>query len=123
MLSALCCSMNSVLEVLESTGISTNAKKKGKKQNKRKEKHALTLKSIDMHLILFCLGTPQRSHIELPFYSKYLLLAAYMASYNPARTDKRFFSKQALKMSNRGKAAAKTKKTKIISQLAGGVFL
>ncbi|KXJ19076.1 Origin recognition complex subunit 5 [Exaiptasia diaphana] len=62
---------------------------------------------------------PQRSHIELPFYSKYLLLASYMASYNPARTDKRFFSKQALKMTNRGKAAAKTKKGKMTSQLSG----
>jgi len=69
--------------------------------------------------ILFSSDVPQRSHIELPFYSKYLLLAAYMASYNPARTDKRFFSKQALKMTSRGKAAAKTKKTKITSQLAG----
>ena len=31
--------------------------------------------------------------LELPYYSKYLLLAAYIASYNPAKTDKRFFSK------------------------------
>ena len=33
------------------------------------------------------------SSLELPYYSKYLLLAAYIASYNPAKTDKRFFSK------------------------------
>ncbi|XP_077355454.1 origin recognition complex subunit 5 isoform X2 [Festucalex cinctus] len=33
------------------------------------------------------------AHVELPFYSKFLLIAAYLASYNPARTDKRFFVK------------------------------
>uniref|UniRef100_A0A3Q1ECB8 Origin recognition complex subunit 5 n=1 Tax=Acanthochromis polyacanthus TaxID=80966 RepID=A0A3Q1ECB8_9TELE len=33
------------------------------------------------------------THVELPFYSKFLLIAAYLASYNPARTDKRFFLK------------------------------
>ena len=30
---------------------------------------------------------------ELPLYSKYLLIAAYLASYNPSSSDKRFFSK------------------------------
>ncbi|XP_077977106.1 origin recognition complex subunit 5-like [Glandiceps talaboti] len=34
-----------------------------------------------------------RINVELPYYSKYLLIAAYLASYNPARTDRRFFSK------------------------------
>ncbi|MCJ1447881.1 MAG: hypothetical protein MMC23_008393 [Stictis urceolatum] len=29
----------------------------------------------------------------LPYYSKYLLIAAYLASYNPPRTDRTFFSK------------------------------
>lgn len=33
------------------------------------------------------------SSLELPYYSKYLLISAYIASYNPAKTDKRFFSK------------------------------
>lgn len=31
--------------------------------------------------------------IELPYVSKFLLMAAYLASYNPARMDRRFFSK------------------------------
>ncbi|XP_071551876.1 origin recognition complex subunit 5 [Panulirus ornatus] len=31
--------------------------------------------------------------MELPFYSKFLMIAAYLASYNPARTDRRFFMK------------------------------
>lgn len=34
-----------------------------------------------------------RTKVELPFYSKYLLIAAYLASYNPAKSDKRFFCK------------------------------
>lgn len=31
--------------------------------------------------------------LQLPQYSKYLLLAAFMASNNPANTDRHFFSK------------------------------
>lgn len=31
--------------------------------------------------------------MELPFYAKYLLIAAYLASYNPAKEDKRIFMK------------------------------
>ncbi|XP_056378071.1 origin recognition complex subunit 5 [Hyla sarda] len=38
-------------------------------------------------------GLSAHAHVELPFYSKFLLIAGYLASYNPARTDKRFFVK------------------------------
>lgn len=31
--------------------------------------------------------------LELPFYAKYLLIAAYLASHNPAKDDKRLFMK------------------------------
>ncbi|XP_022910034.2 origin recognition complex subunit 5 [Onthophagus taurus] len=31
--------------------------------------------------------------LELPFYAKFLLIAAYLASYNPAKDDKRLFMK------------------------------
>ncbi|XP_056645730.1 origin recognition complex subunit 5 [Diorhabda sublineata] len=31
--------------------------------------------------------------LELPFYAKYLLIAAYLASYNPAKDDKKLFMK------------------------------
>ena len=30
-----------------------------------------------------------RLNIELPFYSKFLLIASFLASYNPAKSDKR----------------------------------
>lgn len=33
--------------------------------------------------------------VELPLYSKFLLIAAYLASYNPMKTDMRFFVKSA----------------------------
>lgn len=48
-------------------------------------------------------GLSSRSHVELPYYSKFLLIAAYLASYNPAKTDKRFFAKHAGKMSKKSK--------------------
>ncbi|XP_034019188.1 origin recognition complex subunit 5 [Thalassophryne amazonica] len=38
-------------------------------------------------------GLSAHTHVELPYYSKFLLIAAYLASYNPARTDRRFFLK------------------------------
>ena len=63
-------------------------------------------------------GISVRSHMELPFYAKYLLLSAYLASYNPAHTDRRFFTKQGRRgLSNRAKAAAKKKKSN--TQLTG----
>lgn len=39
------------------------------------------------------LGLSAYTHVELPYYSKFILIAAYLASYNPARTDRRFFLK------------------------------
>ena len=39
-----------------------------------------------------------RNQVELPYYSKYLLVAAYLASYNPAISDKRFFCKVCITM-------------------------
>jgi len=39
------------------------------------------------------ISNPNRLSIELPFYSKFLLIAAFLASYNPAKSDKRFFVK------------------------------
>lgn len=39
------------------------------------------------------IGLSAYTHVELPYYSKFILIAAYLASYNPARTDRRFFLK------------------------------
>ncbi|XP_051547134.1 origin recognition complex subunit 5 [Myxocyprinus asiaticus] len=51
-------------------------------QQQMDEKEATTPRGLSAH-----------AHIELPYYSKFLLIAAYLASYNPARTDRRFFVK------------------------------
>ncbi|KAG7169872.1 Origin recognition complex subunit 5-like [Homarus americanus] len=57
------------------------------------------------------------SKMELPFYSKFLLIAAYLASYNPARTDKRYFMKHHGKQRNtKAKIKAKERSS---SQLVG----
>jgi hypothetical protein len=42
---------------------------------------------------LLYLSSSSRLSVELPFYSKFLMIAAYLASYNPQKTDKRFFVK------------------------------
>lgn len=62
---------------------------------------SLNLKFMDVqarfwliHKLFVCfIGLSAHTHVELPYYSKFLLIAAYLASYNPVRTDKRFFLK------------------------------
>lgn len=39
------------------------------------------------------LSTTQMQKLELPFYAKYLLIAAFLASHNDAKLDKRLFMK------------------------------
>ncbi|XP_053097872.1 origin recognition complex subunit 5 [Pangasianodon hypophthalmus] len=56
-------------------------------QQQVEEKEATALRGLSAH-----------AHVELPYYSKFLLIAAYLASYNPARTDRRFFLKHHGKM-------------------------
>ncbi|KAL5013759.1 hypothetical protein ScPMuIL_008029 [Solemya velum] len=56
-------------------------------------------------------GMSSRSHVELPFYSKYLLIAAYLASYNPAKFDRRFFAKNSGKTSKKSKLTKKHERT------------
>uniref|UniRef100_A0A672G744 Orc1-like AAA ATPase domain-containing protein n=1 Tax=Salarias fasciatus TaxID=181472 RepID=A0A672G744_SALFA len=56
-------------------------------------------------------GLSAHTHIELPYYSKFLLIAAYLASYNPARTDKRFFLKHHGKIRKTAKFLKKNEKT------------
>lgn len=51
-----------------------------------------------------------KCQVELPFYSKFLLIAAYLASYNPMKYDRRFFAKNAGKISKRGKLAKKNER-------------
>ncbi|ESO06990.1 hypothetical protein HELRODRAFT_76855 [Helobdella robusta] len=63
-----------------------------------------------------------RSTIEIPVYTKYLLIAAYLASYNPAKLDKRFFMKNAGKTSKRLKNAIKKKEERTSCHLLGPKF-
>lgn len=51
-------------------------------------------------------GLASKAQVELPYYSKYLLIAAYLASYNPVKSDKRFFVK----------LSSKTKKSKAMQK-------
>jgi hypothetical protein len=44
-------------------------------------------------LLYLSSSSSSRLTVELPFYSKFLMIAAYLASYNPQKTDKRFFVK------------------------------
>ncbi|XP_013394402.1 origin recognition complex subunit 5 [Lingula anatina] len=58
-----------------------------------------------------------RANVELPFYSKYLLVAAYLASYNPAKSDRRFFTKNCGKQRKSNRAVKKHERTS--NQLLG----
>ena len=60
-----------------------------------------------------------KSPVELPFYGKYLLIAAYLASYNPAKCDKRFFVRRTEKLSKRAKLAGLKKNERTSNQLLG----
>jgi len=67
--------------------------------------------------------TQNRLSVELPFFSKYLLIAAFLASYNPVSSDKRFFMKSGggkiKKVRNTVTAAARIAAHKRASQLGG----
>jgi origin recognition complex subunit 5 len=55
-------------------------------------------------------GVPQsKAALELPYFSKYLLIASYLASYNPSKTDKKFFSKQKQARTRKSKKPRKEK--------------
>ena len=55
--------------------------------------------------------------LELPYCSKFLLIAAYLASYNPPKTDKRFFLKNAGKIRKRSNARGPEIKQKMLGPL------
>uniref|UniRef100_A0A8K9V6Q8 Origin recognition complex subunit 5 n=1 Tax=Oncorhynchus mykiss TaxID=8022 RepID=A0A8K9V6Q8_ONCMY len=59
----------------------------------KKAMQTVYLREVSRSLPLPFSGLSAHAHVELPYYSKFLLIAAYLASYNPARTDKRFFLK------------------------------
>ena len=60
-----------------------------------------------------------RLNVELPFFTKFLLIAAYIASYNPVKSDKRFFMKHHGKFKKRVKQSASLAAHKRSSQLLG----
>ncbi|XP_065308508.2 origin recognition complex subunit 5 [Dermacentor albipictus] len=55
-------------------------------------------------------GSQQPVRIELPFHARFLLLAAYLASYNPPGTDRKFFVKA------RGTGTKRQKRSNHLSQ-------
>lgn len=55
---------------------------------------------------------------ELPYYTKYLLVAAYLASYNPEKSDQRVFFK-ALGKQKKRKPSAATARDKLRDQTLG----
>ena len=56
-------------------------------------------------------GVPMMAHemtMDLPYVTKYLLIASYLASYNPSKFDLRYFSKNSMK-SMRTRTSKKTR--------------
>lgn len=52
-------------------------------------------------------NSSQISQLELPYYTKYLLIAAFLASNNPVKEDKKLFVKKSSKKKKSGKVKAK----------------
>ncbi|XP_065918438.1 origin recognition complex subunit 5-like isoform X3 [Dysidea avara] len=53
---------------------------------------------------------------ELPYYTKFLLIASFLASYNSAKSDKRFFSEE---KESKSKRSVKSKNKQSSTQLLG----
>ena len=66
-------------------------------------------------------AAPALFKTELPFFSKFLLIAAYLASYNPARYDRRLFvkAKEGRKNMNKGLKSLKKQKLHNAARLMG----
>ncbi|XP_052281401.1 origin recognition complex subunit 5-like isoform X2 [Dreissena polymorpha] len=64
-------------------------------------------------------GLTHRSHVELPYYSKYLLIAAYLASYNPAKSDRKFFAKNSGKVNKKVQLNQAKKKDRTSNHMLG----
>lgn len=58
-----------------------------------------------------------RAEFELPFYTRFLLIAAYLASYNPPRFDVRYFAKASEERSK--KKGGGTRKGARVDKLGG----
>lgn len=59
----------------------------------KETKDLTTLEDKDVGLFLSSTSKVGRAELELPYYTKFLLISAYLASYNPPRFDVRYFAK------------------------------
>ena len=55
--------------------------------------------------------------IDLPYFSKHLLIASYLASFNPPKTDKRYFLKNAGKIKKKRSFRGPEVKQRLIGPL------
>ena len=84
----------------------------------------LVMQSYETHMMADIIPAEEsrsysRLSLELPFYSKFLLISAYIASYNPVKSDKRFFMKYHGKFKKRVQHCASVAAHKRSSQLLG----
>lgn len=57
-------------------------------------------------------------HVELPYYSKFLLIASFLASYNPPRMDTRYFARYSEQTDRRKRRKnAPVGRAKVVSKL------
>lgn len=88
-----------IMGLRKSYSISYGTRAGGKEKKMNAGKSSLKFVSVQAEfwlprkLFVYFIGLSAHTHVELPYYSKFLLIAAYLASYNPVRTDKRFFLK------------------------------
>ncbi|XP_077516477.1 origin recognition complex subunit 5 isoform X3 [Amblyomma americanum] len=81
------------LRELQHAAVSMAATTEGEGTSWRKEVTSRLRQGLRSVYIRETSGSQQALRIELPFHARFLLLAAYLASYNPPGTDRKFFVK------------------------------
>eukprot|EP01134_Creolimax_fragrantissima_P004631 CFRG4631T1 len=102
------------LETDINTNVTGDGKRVGDVAMSSREKNKLLLERRTERVCRFVADMDKMRHVDLPYYSRYLLTAAYLASNNPTKHDSQYFGHgNTARKVVRKRAGVKTKKTGI----------